>query len=91
MKSDSVFVLASKIFAVAVIVPVQGKSQSLDAQFAGGDVSSIFNDEIDNGAVGMTNFDKAMAHGQSIREMNALTLPMNRSIQSVRQSKQAYQ
>jgi len=83
--------LSTTILALATCLPTYGNAQTLEDELLNGDAPSILNDLIDNGAVEMTNFDKAMAQGQSIKGIGAPTSANNLGAQSFRQSEQAYQ
>jgi len=92
MKSNSKLFVGSTIFALAAMIPVHGNAQSLEDQLLGAnDVPSILHDLIDDDAVAMTNFDKAMAQGQSIKGIDVPTWSSNREVQTLRRDDQAYQ
>jgi len=91
METYSKVLLSTTILALATCLPTFGNAESLEDQLLNGNAPSILHDLIDEGAVEMTNFDKAMAQGQSIKGIDAPTWATKRGAQSVRQSEQAYQ
>lgn len=79
MKTRIFPAISSVLLGFAIGFPVAGYAQSI-----GEEVPSILRDLEDTGFVEMTNFDKAMAQGQSVRGKDAPTQSANINAQLLR-------